>query len=150
MSTKPSATTKAADAEAAQQWEGEGGATAPVTPQVPTTTPPAPPRTDVEKGDDRQDEYMKVHSVEGQPPTAHTRRVEWWFVGVIAALIVGGGITWLIFAKVPLAVVGVGIVLGAFLILGTNPVLWASLYRARDQRDAKRATKPPEPAPADR
>ncbi len=140
--------TKVADLEAAQQWEGEGGASAP--PPVPPVSVPATPRTVAEKGDDRQDEYMKVHSVEGQPPTAHTRRVDWWFVGVIAALGVGVGITWLIMAKVPMAVVGVGIVLGAFLILGTNPVLWASLYRGRDQRDAKRATKPPEPVPADR
>lgn len=89
--------------------------------------------------DVRQDELMTIASPEGQPPTRRTRLAEWRWLIVVGVLLVAGAITWAVVADASVRMIVVVMAMAGFLMVGVNPVLWASVLRGKEQREARKS-----------
>jgi hypothetical protein len=129
----------AADVEAKQTWENEGGsAQSPI--QVAAAPAPAPAASGaaaIQAVDARQDQFMIVNSSDGAPPPRLWRLAGWhWFVVLVPVLLILGGLTWIALT------VGLGAALAGFVLLvvmggAAAPVWGAGLLRGGEERLAR-------------
>ena len=91
-------TLRAADAEAKQSWENEGGSV-PSGVQVPAAGAPAPSAGSpaaCRAVDAIQDQFMNVSSSDGAPPPRLWRLTGWHcLVVLVPALLIAGGLLWI-------------------------------------------------------
>lgn len=130
---------KPKETAATQEWDNEGGATAPARPAVVVNRivfqSASPPETTAVEA--KQDEIMTVKSSEGASPSRRWRLTGWhWIAIAVPVLMLVGGFVWAVSAA------GVGMALAGLVVVvvmfgAAVPVWGAGLFRGGEEREAK-------------
>jgi hypothetical protein len=99
------------------------------------------PLTGQETGlvEDRSDQLMAGHSVDGQPPSHRRRMRDWKFLAVIAGTLLFLAVAFAIASAMAITEIAIGAVLLVFaVLLGGWPVIGAGLLRGKEERSARK------------
>ncbi|MFT3685216.1 MAG: hypothetical protein QM783_09875 [Phycisphaerales bacterium] len=88
--------------------------------------------------DDLQDDLMAKRSPEGRPPRHDLRIAEWRWLALAIGIVLAGGLVWAIVSGMaPVWIVIGALFMVCFIGVGSAPVLYAGLLRAREEHEAR-------------